>query len=244
MQRVYSFFRSRGHIKSRFSECEPWGMRPATYLAAQNGNIVKAPLRHDSSSSSSSSRRRSTSPYVPCTVTVTAAVAALLGNKKFSWEMRGRRPSQANIVNLDCIAWEAGNDEISWMLTYARRLVCASAAPRSSSTSAAAQPALLRGSDTQEWYLFSPFFLSLYILYFDLTHTVAAAARTFARHRLTFHPWKALNRVAMRYEHRKFNGHALQISVKLITECTVNSQHRKKLKNTTSLQWKLDEKIR
>lgn len=48
-----------------------------------------------------------------------------LGNKKFAKRCEkgphgqgGRTPSQANIVNLDCIAWEAGNDEISWVLTY------------------------------------------------------------------------------------------------------------------------------
>lgn len=66
----------RENIKCRFSECESWRMRPATYLAAQNGNVVKAPARRgSSSSSSSSSRRRSTSPGIPCTV------AALLARK-------------------------------------------------------------------------------------------------------------------------------------------------------------------
>lgn len=56
-------------------------MRAATYLAAQNGNVVKAPVRRGSSSSSSSSRRRSTSPHVPRTATAAAAVAALLARK-------------------------------------------------------------------------------------------------------------------------------------------------------------------
>lgn len=155
--------------------------------------------------------------------------------------MRGRRPSQANIVNLDCIAWEAGNDEISWVLTYARPprvLWRRGAAPRP-------QPRLRHA----RMILF--FFLLIYPIpkererereRLDLNRTAdVLSARTSrdACDAACHFDISSLKRIGLKnleYDrHRRFNKirTSTNILIKLVTTYSANRRYREKLKNAS-----------
>lgn len=158
--------------------------------------------------------------------------------------MRGRRPSQANIVNLDCIAWEAGNDEISWVLTYARRLgrtallLDLSRAARRGSRYAVPT----RKDDT----FFSSFFFSLFcISYIPIWRRRAAprraapSARAFASGTRNVLRLSSLVRethwIVSRcdtYSRRKFDWNTRQRLNFIAQRSATPRAHREKLENT------------